>query len=434
MRLQLLFILLVSLVTACGTGGNNNDDDLPTATPAVTPTTIAVAQPSPIPTGGSEPSDVNTLVLWWPDVLAPGDRPEVNIVLNQQVNSFAEEENLEFDFRLKQYGVESGSLMPTLRAASGVAPGAMPDVTLIRRSDLIAAVEDGVIHPLDGLMSAVMIGDLYDPAVQMGQVDGILYGLPYLLDVQHLAYHAEGVPDVWSFDGILENEIPWVFPARRANGLNSTVYAQYIAAGGTSPNSNGEFTLNEDAFLTVLNYYQQARTADLIDEAILDYGIAEDYLTDFSIGVVDTALVSSNVYLEERVGAREWQPASIPTAEGETIGILNGWMWVITTNNVAQQELAARFINWMMAAQRQQSFVDVIHMLPSQRSVVQRLDDSSFAVDFYDTILQSAVLPPPETFNTATARAMQDAFARVVTGDATAEEAMQDLTALAGQP
>jgi ABC-type glycerol-3-phosphate transport system substrate-binding protein len=432
--MRFIVLVFILILTACATDTDRDTDDQMTALPAITPTAIAAAQPSPIPTGASNADAQNMLTLWWPDVLAPGERPEVNIVLNQHINGFAEAENVEFDFRLKQYSADTGSLMPTLSAAHRVAPGAFPHVTLIRHSDLAAAVEAGIIFPLDGLVSAATIGELYDAALQLGQVDGVLYGFPFLLDVNHLAHQVERTSSAWTFEDVLTNDVRWAFPAGRTSTLNYTVYAQYIAAGGDPPEADGNIVLDVEAFLTVLQFYEDAQAADVVNQVVLDYSNLTDYVTRFATGDLDAALMPSTAYLDERFDGQDWLAASLPTVDGRPIGVLDGWMWVITASNADQQALAARFINWMMAADGQRSFAEVIHMLPSQSSVLQRLDDDLFMVDFYDTLLQAAIPPPPVTFNTAAARAMQNTFISVLNGNSTAEDAITTLQMILDQP
>jgi ABC-type glycerol-3-phosphate transport system substrate-binding protein len=429
---QLILICLSGLLilAACSSNGDNDAEEAPTNTPPpATPTSIAVVQPSPNPTGETDPIDAETLVLWWPDVLAPGDRPEVNDVLNAQINGFAnaEDNGVQIDFRTKKYNNEPGSIMNTLASASEVAPNVLPDVTLIRRTDLIIAVNNNFIVPIDGLVNANVISDIYDPALDLGQVNDLLYGMPYMLEIQHMVYRPREemafMPSS-TFEAMLAQDIAYVFPARRTSGVNSTVLAQYIDAGGTLPANGDPFVLNSDALLEVLTYYEQAVDQGIITSTVLEFANSADYSSRLALGEIDAAVVSSGIYLDEVYANRQLIPASIPTASGSPAGVLDGWMWVITAASAERQAIASRFINWMLETQRQSGFADVVHLLPSRPGALRSME-ADFSASFFDALLVSALTLPPESFTSVNARPIQTAFISVISGEATAEEAVR---------
>ena len=155
--------------------------------------------------------------------------------------------------------------MATLRTANNVAPGALPDMTLIRREDLLSAAQSGLIYPLEGLVPSAILGDLYDVALELGQVDGQIYGLPFMLEGYHLAYH--GIIDTLdvsaSFDDFLLKETEWVFSGGRADNVTTDIlFAQYLDAGGTPSQSNGKISIDSEALSTVLTFYEQALTPE----------------------------------------------------------------------------------------------------------------------------------------------------------------------------
>jgi ABC-type glycerol-3-phosphate transport system substrate-binding protein len=425
---RILVLLLLLVMAACSADDQSEPEMTEEATAPVTSTPISAVQPSPIPTAAGTEVTEQTLVVWWPDTLAPGERTDITGVLDAQIAEFDESEDglIQLEFRLKRYG-DVGGVMSTLRSATLVAPDVVPDVTLIRREDLVSAVESGLIYPLDGLVAANIIGDLYGSSLELGEVNGQLYGLPYMLDVRHSVAGATSDDEViedWSFDALLEREQQWVFPARRVSGLNSMFYLQYLDAGGTPPAGDGSLRLNRSALLTVLSFYEQANDLGLIPVEVLEYTSPQDYVTELTIGAIDTAIVSSTIYLDEVYAERSLLPGPIPTASGAAVGQINGWMWVVTTSNADRQEIAARFLNWMMNADRQVEYAEVIHMLPSRQNAVQQLNTSIIDVAMFDTILTNAIIPLPETLNTTTARTLQNAFISVISGDSTAADAV----------
>lgn len=440
LRQPLVLMMLMVLLASCSGNGSAQQADTPTQTPVPpTPTSISASQPSPAPTG-SPSEQAQSLVLWWPDALAPPEGQQSADVLDQQISSFSESTDIPVDieFRLKTYG-SAGGIMASLRSASNVAPGAMPDITLIRRSDLVSTESDGLVYPLDGMVDADTIGNLYDVALVLGQVDGRLYGLPYMVETQVLAYRPEDAGDVsvdelprldrrpWSFDAILERGESWTFPARRSNGLNDLFYVQYLDAGGTPPDNDGTLRLNTDALETVLSFYEEARGDGVIPDSVLDFSSPGDYRADLTLGEINAAVLDSTSYIEELYEGRVLLPASVPTDTGSPTGTLDGWIWVVTTSNGDQQELAASFLNWMMDVERQTAFAEVVHTLPSQRSAMQALEDTRLDTELLDAILSNARMPLATSFNNTAARALQNAFIAVLSGDLSAREAVNDV-------
>lgn len=417
-------ILLIVLLAACS-GQDTTSEDASTPT-AITPTSTPIIQPSAIPTTESTPSNMQNLVVWWPDALSPSDRSEVADLINEQIREFSVSENdlVNVDFRLKRYS-DVGGIISTLRAASGVAPGAIPDVTLIRREDLISAVQSGLVYPLEGLISFGVISDMYDPALELGQFNGQLYGLPYMLDVQITAYRAEETRTDWTFDAVLGYDVPLVFPARRVNGVNRQFFIQYLAAGGTPPTADGTLMMNQTALSKVLEFYENAYELGIIPEEVANYSSISDYLPAFILEEINMATITTTTYFDLQASGDLLQIASIPTLDGDSTGALNGWMWVITTPNVEQQELAASFINWMMDIQRQRDFGGGVHMLPSQRTALQGLDDDMVDISSLDMIVSGSVPPLSDLLNGSVARTLQNAFISVITGESTADEATE---------
>ncbi|MEL6527777.1 MAG: hypothetical protein AAFQ07_18920, partial [Chloroflexota bacterium] len=140
------------------------------------------------------------ITIWWPDVIAHDGQGTINPLLIEQTDAFANQmPEVTFEHRLKAVGT-TGGIMSTLRTANRAATGALPSLTLVRRNDLLTLQNLTYIQELEGISSTI-IGDL-DTALALGQIDTALYGLPYMLDVQHTVYRpTEDVSyDNWTFD------------------------------------------------------------------------------------------------------------------------------------------------------------------------------------------------------------------------------------------
>ncbi|MFN8376330.1 MAG: extracellular solute-binding protein [Anaerolineae bacterium] len=423
MRIRFLLTLITALFSGCTSGAATT----PTAQPTPTPTETAAAS---VTAASATPTaiTINTplrLVIWLPEPLNPADNAETNALLDEQLSEFENANpEVEVDWRLKRVE-DVGGIIATLRTASAVAPGALPDLTLLRRSDLLLAVQLGLVQPLEGRASSAILGDLYDAALHLGQVNGELYAIPYMLETQHLVYRPPLALQGWSFADVLSREVPFVFPAGRANGVNDVFLVQYLSAlpdDDLSAIANGELPINEDALLTVFSFYEQAVASSVVTPSVLDLSTPIDYATYLGEG---TVLVNSTAFLALEARGEELAFAPIPTLSGADTTMLDGWMWVMTTSSADRQTHALQLINWMMDAQRHGDYSDAVHMVPSQRTTLRRWENVGYG-DFIDSLLSHAYLPLSESAATR-ARAMQNALGSVLLGQRTAVEATQDV-------
>src|SRR5690606_19284932 len=132
----------------------------------------------------------------------------------------AVEDNIDVRIRLKKAS-DVGGILQTLRSAALVAPGALPDLALLRRADLMVAAGAGLIHPLDNTAIASITEDLHPAVLELGTVNNQLVGLGYTVDVAHLAVPADVMPEesnaAWTFEAVLGRGGTLLFPAGRAN-------------------------------------------------------------------------------------------------------------------------------------------------------------------------------------------------------------------------
>ena len=408
---------------ACGVIPDGNPT--PGATP--TPTEATAATATPVPTVEATPQEPKNLTLWLPDVLTVSASGEGSAdLLTEQITAFAEtNDDLTIEIRRKQVR-EVGGIMPTLRTARYVAPGVLPDLTLIRRDDLLAAVESDLIQPMEGVVASAIIGDLFSSALSVGQVDGTLYALPYALDIQHVIYHADQPPpSAPTFSQYTESEIPLLFPAARASGLNAMFFAQYLAANPRAADS-GTLEIDEQVLLGLFQYYEEAAAKGLISPDVVNYSRPADYRTLITSENFGSAFVSSEFYLDLTTQGQAYTVGSLPTANGQPATTIDGWMWVMTTTNPTRQALIGDFLEWMMDVERQGAFARSVNLLPSQRTALDQQYDEAYT-EFVLSVMPNASLPHTSAASSAPARAIQKALLAVLAGERSAEAATQEV-------
>ncbi len=428
MRYLLVFILM-SAVAGCGTAPASIAlTSLPTQTaPAATPTTA----PSPAPTLIAQERPMMTLALWLPEPLAPLDNARAAALRAAWQESFAVlEPDVQVSIRVRR-AADAGGILATLRSASLVAPGALPDLALLRRADLTTAVAAGLIQPLPSTISAID-DDLHPAVIALGTVDGVRYGLPYTLDALHLAYlpETDAPPTTlsWRFEDVLAREQHFIFPAGRAAPLNDTLLAQYRAASAIYAGNGLSF--DPDGLRTVLTFYDAAADSGIIPPEVPTYSASGDYLTRITGEERAVGVMSSAPFLAQRAQGVALAFAPLPTHDGSLTTIIDGWMWVLTTTDSARQANALRWLDWIYEIERHNDYVETIAMLPSGRSGLRQYVDTDYAL-FVETLLDRASLPLSEAGAGALARAMQSALIAVLQGQRSAVQAVDDVAAVA---
>jgi ABC-type glycerol-3-phosphate transport system substrate-binding protein len=424
---MLMVVLFLLAATACAPDAAQQPvPTLPAATNTPVTPTVAPSLAAPTQTPAATETGPQRLTVWWPEPLAPLDNDTAAEVLSQQLSAFQRESpNVSVELRLKQV-TDVGGIMSTLRTASAVAPGALPDLTLLRRDDLLVAAQAGIIQPLGGRLSPAVLEDLQTIGIELGSIGGELYGLPYTLDMLHVAYppSSSALPST-SYDTLLSEQIPFLFTAGRTSGINNVLLLQYLADGGML-SDRGSLVVDADALRRTLSFYEQAVELGVVDPIVLEYVNPSDYIGLLAGADKGLGVVSSTLYLQLLDSGIDLRAAAIPNADGSAETVVDGWMWVLTTSDADRQTQALRFLNWMMDANRQAGYSAGAHMLPSQRSALRQIAYPEYA-SFAAELLNNAILPLTEAESGAAARAMQTALATVLTGQRRADDATRDV-------
>ncbi|MXV94065.1 MAG: hypothetical protein F4Y70_00965 [Chloroflexi bacterium] len=374
------------------------------------------------------------LKIWLPAPLIADESGAAYQLLSEHTAPFSERAGITVQFRIKEVGTVGG-IMSTIRTGSDVAPGALPDLTLIRRRDFTPTQARQYFQSLETMFSSSLINEL-GSALTFGQIplDSALalYGLPYFYDLLLAIYTPDagelgGAP---TFDDVLASGVAYHFPAARSNGLNQTTYLQYLSAGGSR---QGEVLseINEVALLMALEFYEALVAAEQVSPDALAIQSAAAYLPELNnrAAAPQIAIANASDYLSMLEQNPALAVASIPTAGGLPASALDGWLWVIVTPDLSRQSLAARYLEWLMEPVFHARLSLALQHLPTQSAALA--DSLPEAVDrqFFADLLASATPPLPEGEGGAASRLMQEALARVLHGEATATAATKEAIA-----
>ena len=335
------------------------------------------------------------------------------------------------EHRLKLVG-QTGGIMSTLRSASNAARGALPTLTLVRRQDLVFAQASGYLQSMEGFPSMIQ-GDLNN-ALQLGQVNNALFGVPYLLDLQHVVYRP--IEDVdyseWTFDAVLERGEALAFPASRSSSLNDVLALQYLESYGNRPNGN-PMILDAVALSTVYEFYEAARDNQLITDEFLEYTNPNGYAVDFLDGSINAGVFTSTRYLRMFDEDDTLAMATIPSETGNPISLMNGWMWVMVTSDAEEQAIALDYLNWMFDAERQSTFAADILMLPSRETSIELGLANDIPSAPYLALIDNAILPLTDSEIGLVGREIQNQFVTMLTSEVSAENAVAAVINVVGE-
>ncbi|NJL95265.1 MAG: hypothetical protein HC915_16870 [Anaerolineae bacterium] len=172
--------------------------------------------------------------------------------------------------------------------------------------------------------------------LNIGEINRVLYGLPFLLEVQHLAYRADAVEEApTSFESVQAAEARFLMPGlpRAGQRVNDVLLAQYVQTGGRLVDADGNPALDEDALTDVLRYYEAGVRSGLFSAELVTYDSADAYWGVFSQENIPLAVVNSTTFLRNRRNLPSVAPAFLPTADGNALVIADAWLWVLVTPN-----------------------------------------------------------------------------------------------------
>ncbi len=428
-------LLLVILLAGC-----NGNVPAPTSPlPTSTPTLVEDPAPTPTPTPGVQPMIV-TLKLWTPEELNPyGREPGAEVMANLLDNFSEAYPDVQVDVTVKK-AQGRGGLLDFLRTARKAAPSIMPDLVILDVEDLETAAGSGLIQPLDELISPIEMEERFPFAVEMGTVADDTSGLMtagFILgvDLTHLAYRVElfETPPI-SWTSVISPPKSYVFPAGgQDRQVNDATLIQYLAAGGTLVDAEGHPTIDEEAMISVLNFYSQCMSTGAISPtlALTTRDSAQSW-EHFKAGHGTMAAVPAQYYWVEIENLpadpeqveETWAIASLPTREGQPFSVIkHGWAVSLVAQDEARQRLAILLLDWLISPDQNGHWTQTSGYLPATKSALRMWDAPNADRAALRRILNATAPPPSQETMATTGRVMQEAVIAVLRKRATPEEA-----------
>ena len=364
-----------------------------TATPAAIATsTLPVEQSSPI------------LRVWLPSQFDPSAESPTAKLLSQRLTDFeSEHPGLKLEIRLKKAEAD-GDILNDLSVTSAAAPGALPDLILLSRSDLESAALKGLLHPIDGLSTSLEDPNWYDYAQQLGHIQNTGYGLPFMGDAMVLVYYPE-LGTIVNWEDILSSQGQVVFPAGNPDGLIGL--SLYASAGGQILDSQGLPTLDEAVLARMLTLIEEGRSKKVFPASLANVTNETQTLQIYRTGSANKGIIWIFNYHPVSDGAI----APLPGLEEVPFSYATGWVWALAGSDPENQQLAVKLAEYLVADDFITQWTKETGFLPTRPSSVEEGDRTMTA------ILESAHPIPSSDVLAVLGPLMQEAITRVLNGE-----------------
>jgi len=391
----------------------------PTSTPAGRPAT-----PTPTSAPALAPSGPVTLTMWLPDSLVLPANVQTSAVLSQQIAAFvAARTDIRVQTQIK-LSQGTGSLLELIRTAAPVAPSSLPDVALLDLANVAATAQAGLLQPVNELVPADVLTDLF-PFAEIGHVDDRWVAVPYVTDMEHLAYNSVRIsspPITWA--QALPDTQPLLFPAGVSGGMVSdALLAQYAAAGGGWLDASGQPVLSTAALSLMLYQLQDAEQIGWISTSVLNFSSADDTWTAYLGSPTQMAVVRASRFISPRVFASVTSPAPLPGPGEAARSIARGWALIVPTRDPARISAAASLVAWLASPENEAILARAANLLPARRAAFDYWYPSEPYTTFARQELERAIPPPPPQAARVMGPAIQKAVADVLGGRLQPEDA-----------
>lgn len=374
-----------------------------------------------------------TLRLWLPQELDPYSEGPGADVLAEQLSEFSDAyPDLQVEVVAKKaHG--RGGLVDFMRTARDAAPSVLPDLVVLDAADLEAVAGSGLIQPLDPFLAPSAADDRFPFAMSMGQVETQTVGAVIGADMQHLAYRPDlfdSPPISWS--QVISAPASFLFPAGGYDErVNDATLIQYLAAGGSLTDAEGNPSLDEDVMVSVFDFYSRCITNTVIAPTeVLTLTHVDQAWEQFKAGEDGMTVVRAGRYWPE---LDEWSEAeqavaavALPTRTGQPLGIARGWALAMVAEDPDRQDLASLLFDWLTAPDHSAQWTQAAGYLPATRSALRLWGISDEDRAMLLGLLEAAIPPPDPEVAAAVGPPMQRALEALLRGRATPEEAAAD--------
>jgi multiple sugar transport system substrate-binding protein len=319
------------------------------------------------------------------------------------------------------------------RIATAIAAGEVPDVSLIGTTWMGEFASGGGLDPTPANIDPSIF---FEGAWNTTIVDGVSYGIPWYVETRLLFYRTDLAeesgatvpPANWDeLKGLAEaygaeGADPAI--ALQAGGMGSwqTFMPFFWQAGGEILDESGNFTLDSDACVEALTYYDSFFEEGLAPTAAMEPGALETGFANGEIGSFISGPWMIGVVTEAGADPATWTVAHQPTEDAGTSFVGGGNISVFSDSE--NKTAAWAFVDYVSRPEVQVKWFQTINDLPSVQAA---WDDPALADDellsaFGDQLADAKAPPAIATWEQVAEEAIDAQVEQVTVGDVTPEE------------
>lgn len=358
---------------------------LPTS--AATP--LPAETPASTPFAGSE--EKQTLTIWLPPQFDPNNGTEAGNLLRERLDTFARENGLSLNVRIKAENGPAG-LLEALEITGVAAPDALPALIALPRTQMETAALKGLIYPLTELTNELEENDWYPYAAELATVQGTPFGLPFAGDALVLLYRPTRLPvPAQDWQGILYTNQTLLLPAGDPQALFTL--ALYRAAGGSLEDENGRPMLDENALTGVMELYQHGTQLNSFPAWLAQ--LTSDSLTwqAYREQRANWIVTWASNYLSELPA--DTNIVQLPAFTGQ-VSIADGWVWCLTDPQVDRRALSVKLAETLVTSEYLADWTEAAGYLPTRPSALATWTTLSLSAPLQDILINARLRPDNE--------------------------------------
>jgi ABC-type glycerol-3-phosphate transport system substrate-binding protein len=254
-------------------------------------------------------------------------------------------------------------------------------------------------------------------------VEDQAYGLPFAADAIVVAYRPTAVSDVpanWS--ALLES--------RRLLGLAvADPWAQFTLAELSALQQSAdrpEFSFSQDELIEVFEFYASAQERGIFPFWLTQYQTYEQSWQAFTEGRVPMVVAWTSKLFDNR--NVDVSGAPLPTKNGDSITLVKGWVWAISTPYADRAELVAELMEFLTTPEFIAQWSAAAGMLPPRASSLAAWSPDAEQALTSQIIAEAIALPPQEKLQ-LWGQPLADAMVAILKQEQTPQEAMQAVIA-----
>ncbi len=402
----------------------------PAPQPEQSPDSQLFGNRQPIPNVESGPQQASgtdaPLTLWVPPFVSINTTNRADAVFAAALAEFAPNDSGSSVMIVPKAERGTAGLLDYLLTAQQAAPTLLPDIALINSYDLPRLVSEGIVTPLSVLECRPFAG--IPPALLAGaKVDGLLYGLPFVANFEHLVYQNALLPVAPTrLSDILEQEYRLLFAGGAVDEYSlNFVWTLYLLGGGgvddqlrlTSP----------QAMAAAFDFLYTARAKGLIPDSILTLSSAQAVWTFFVNGDAEIAIVPASLFYNQQGEADEIGFSPLPSLDGQPRSVVTTWSFVVVTQIPERRERALALLQQLFEPQFHGEWSWSARQLPTQPDALAYWDTSDPYTLFLQEMLTNSVPAPNPRLLGELTRALQQAQKMLLAGEISPPDALDAL-------